>query len=382
MLFYLYFLPDIRGNPINCFNYNFIIDKVFNTISKNKTVIDKIMDKPLLSIIVPVYNVEDYIRPCLDSLINQTLKNIEIICVNDASPDNSLEILNEYAKKDSRVKVINLSQNKHQGGARNEGIKVSSAEWISFVDSDDFVDISMYELMYKKAIETCSDIVICDYYEYYSQNNIKAGLCLPDSVLSQPKPLRDRQMLFNTFSVWQAIYRKKILTDNHLYFPEQLFYEDNAFVYVVHFLAEKISKVNKPLYYYRCSNVSVTRSYNNYNLFDRLTTANILKNNLIRFGLYDANKEEVDFLYTQLYYINTIYACITHFSPLPYSEFKKLKRNFYATLPNFRQNKYYKSLPFKRRFLIYVAEHNLKIASSIIKISSCLKKFVKNMAIK
>lgn len=340
------------------------------------------MDKPLLSIIVPVYNVEDYIRPCLDSLINQTLKNIEIICVNDASPDNSLEILNEYAKKDSRVKVINLSQNKHQGGARNEGIKVSSAEWISFVDSDDFVDISMYELMYKKAIETCSDIVICDYYEYYSQNNIKAGLCLPDSVLSQPKPLRDRQMLFNTFSVWQAIYRKKILTDNHLYFPEHLFYEDNAFVYVVHFLAEKISKVSKSLYYYRCSNVSVTRSYNNYNLFDRLTTADILKNNLIRLGLYDANKEEIDFLYTQLYYINTIYACITLFSPLPYSEFKKLKGSFHATLPNFRQNKYYKSLPVKRRFLICVAEHNLKIASLIIKISSSLKKFVKNMAIK
>lgn len=97
--------------------------------------------KPLLSIIVPVYNAELYIRKCLDSLLGQTLQNIEIICINDASQDSSLEILREYEKQDKRVTIINLTKNLGPGGARNEGLKLSKASFVAFTDQDDWVDI-------------------------------------------------------------------------------------------------------------------------------------------------------------------------------------------------------------------------------------------------
>lgn len=112
---------------------------------------------PKVSVIIPVYNTEKYLRKCLDSVCNQTLSDIEIICVNDCSPDNSLEILNEYAQKDNRIKVINFEENKGVSIARNTGIDSATGEFIGFVDADDFVDLDFYEKLYNKATETGAD---------------------------------------------------------------------------------------------------------------------------------------------------------------------------------------------------------------------------------
>ena len=102
-----------------------------------------------VSIIVPVYNVEKYLRECLDSLVNQTLKEIEIICINDASPDNSLKILKEYKKKNpDLIQLIDLKKNLFQGGARNRGLDVAQGEYIAFVDSDDIPNLDFYLSMY------------------------------------------------------------------------------------------------------------------------------------------------------------------------------------------------------------------------------------------
>ena len=117
-----------------------------------------------VSVIVPVYNTEKYLRRCLDSLVNQTLREIEIIIVNDASPDNSIEIMREYERKyKNKVVVIDLKVNVKQGGARNEGINIAKGEYIGFVDSDDWVDKEMYKELYNKAKENNADIVDSDY---------------------------------------------------------------------------------------------------------------------------------------------------------------------------------------------------------------------------
>ena len=141
------------------------------------------MSAPLISVIIPVFNTEKYLKECLNSLINQTLINIEIICINDASTDNSLNILCEYAEKDKRIKVIDLKINKRQGGARNEGLKVAGGEYIGFVDSDDWIDIKMYQRLYKKIIEEKADICSCDYYEINSEtgyiNRVESELAHP-----------------------------------------------------------------------------------------------------------------------------------------------------------------------------------------------------------
>ena len=112
---------------------------------------------PKVSIIVPVYNVEKYLSKCLDSIVNQTLKDIEIICINDGSVDNSQSVLEAYAKKDTRIKVIN-QENLGLSCARNKGIDIAQGEYIGFVDSDDWIDLEFYEELYNNAINTQSDI--------------------------------------------------------------------------------------------------------------------------------------------------------------------------------------------------------------------------------
>jgi len=126
-------------------------------------------DQVNVSIIVPVYNVEKYLEKCLESIINQTLKNLEIICVNDGSTDNSLQILEDYAKKDQRIKIIN-KKNRGSGAAKNTGMKNASGEYIGFVDSDDWVDLAMFEKLYNRAKSQKSDMVMCPIYIYDNVN--------------------------------------------------------------------------------------------------------------------------------------------------------------------------------------------------------------------
>ena len=123
-----------------------------------------------VSVIIPVYNVEPYLEKCLDSLINQTLKDIEIICINDCSTDNSLNILEQFKNKDERIKLINLKENKGAAAARNEGLKIAKGEYLGFVDPDDYVDLNFYEELYKKAKQDDADIVKAKRktYEYFS----------------------------------------------------------------------------------------------------------------------------------------------------------------------------------------------------------------------
>jgi len=123
-------------------------------------------EQPKISVIVPVYNTEKYLAACLDSLVNQTLKEIEIICVDDGSTDSSLKILREYEAKDSRLKVI-TQENKYAGVPRNTGIDAAAGKYVYFADSDDYCDLSLLEKAYSKLAETHADIV---YFNHYRLN--------------------------------------------------------------------------------------------------------------------------------------------------------------------------------------------------------------------
>ena len=124
-----------------------------------------------VSVIIPVYNTEKFLRKCLDSVCNQTLQDIEIICINDCSTDGSLEILREYAGKDNRIKLIELFENGGAAKARNIGIDIAHGEYIGFVDSDDFVDLDFYEKLYNKAVETGADAVKGEMWELNDISN-------------------------------------------------------------------------------------------------------------------------------------------------------------------------------------------------------------------
>ena len=130
---------------------------------------------PKVSIVVPIYNVEKYLEQCIDSIINQTLKEIEIILVDDGSPDNCPQICDDYVKKDSRIKVVHKT-NGGLSSARNAGIEIATGDYIGFVDSDDYIELDMYEKMYNIAIENNVDFVMSDYYSVSNEGKVRATL--------------------------------------------------------------------------------------------------------------------------------------------------------------------------------------------------------------
>jgi len=223
---------------------------------------------PKISVIIPVYNVEKYLRQCLDSVVNQTLKDIEIICVNDGSTDNSQQILEEYAKKDKRIKLIN-QENQGQSVARNVGIKVSSGEFVSFIDSDDLLPTNdILEILYNKAVE--NNVKICggefsdfsnssyDYKQDYESTLFDGYLFERDGVIEY----KDFQF---DYGFARFIYNREFLRQNNIYFPSYTRYEDPPFLVKSMILAGKFYAVHKISYGYRMGHKEVKFSNKNIN---------------------------------------------------------------------------------------------------------------------
>lgn len=228
-----------------------------------------------ISVIVPIYNVEDYLVRCLDSLVSQTLKDIEIICINDGSTDNSLEILNAYAQRDNRIIVIN-KKNEGQGIARNIGLSKASGEYVSFIDPDDWILSEMYEEMYNQALNLSSEIVICDYIRYQSWNDKHWVPKLWKTAISSDKAMSiditageniDKNLVYKSLLVspcysWNRIYKTELLRANSIKFSEHRCYEDVLFIFKSHISAKSISYINKPFYIYYLNDKSTLHSLN------------------------------------------------------------------------------------------------------------------------
>lgn len=221
----------------------------------------------LVSAIIPVYNSEKYIKKCIDSLINQTLKNIEIILINDGSSDDSLRILRQYEKRDERIVVID-QKNNGPSSARNKGIDIAKGEYISFIDSDDWVDETMFEEMYNSAKENNSDVVICDMKLVNKNEEIYiTGLNYPIRNLSERvmKEIIFRELLSNSQfnSMANKIFRTSIIKENNIRLDKDIYYAEDWLFNVEFFRrSKKVSYINKDFYYYRRGHESSSSSYN------------------------------------------------------------------------------------------------------------------------
>ena len=201
---------------------------------------------PKVSVIIPVYNTEKFLRKCLDSVCNQTLQDIEIICINDCSTDGSSEILREYAGKDNRIKLIELFENGGAAKARNIGIDIAHGEYIGFVDSDDFVDLDFYEKLYKKAVETGADAVKGKLYLYDINTNkvyLEAWIDINDSVK------KNKANFYFTFTT--AIYKSSLIKEYNIRFLEGLIhFEDPYFTIMAAIHYNKLEVIDDAKYYY------------------------------------------------------------------------------------------------------------------------------------
>lgn len=202
-----------------------------------------------ISVIIPVYNVENYLKRCLDSIIGQTLKDIEIICINDGSTDSSLQILQEYAKNDSRIKIIN-QENKGLSVTRNNGIEIAQGEFIGFVDSDDYISDNFFEELYKSAIKNNADIAVSGIKRVSSRYNVDMLVFKTEKTAEN---FKDKIVLCNVpdyCHVWNKIYKAPLLKDTQIRFVPDRLYEDIPFTPQILFAAKKIVTVPETYYYY------------------------------------------------------------------------------------------------------------------------------------
>lgn len=208
-----------------------------------------------VSIIVPVYNVEKYLEKCLDSLINQTLKDIEIICVNDGSTDTSQEILEKYSKKDNRITIIN-QDNAGVSVARNSGIDIAKGEYIGFVDSDDWVDLNFYEKLYNSAIENDADIAVSSIIRWRKYNK-KYRVKYENKVYTTLQEKISACFIPKICYVWNKLYKSHIVQNEH--FTPNVYFEDIIWLPNIIKQANKIVTVDGTNYYYRVNNNSIVK---------------------------------------------------------------------------------------------------------------------------
>lgn len=227
---------------------------------------------PLISVIVPVYKVEKYLAECLDSICRQTYKNIEIICINDGSPDDCAEILQNYAACDSRITVI-TQQNQGLSAARNAGFAAATGEYITFVDSDDFISLIMIEELYKKAKQTNADIVVGDLEKFYQKGGKPEHINYwrrldNDGVVREekqmPRVFRAADIYNYTFTspcyACCKLYLRSFLQEHNISFVTGIIYEDIVYFTDIIIANPLMSFINKPFYKYRIQENSICRT--------------------------------------------------------------------------------------------------------------------------
>ncbi len=231
--------------------------------------------RPKVSVIVPVYNVERYIDRCLISLINQSLRDIEIILVDDGSPDSCPRKCDEYARRDSRIRVIH-KKNAGLGEARNSGLEIATGEYVAFVDSDDYVEKNMYECLYNIAINKKCDIVYSGFkkgtgkdsfiqisetsnFIKYENNDVKN--LIPDFIAAPP--YKKREYIYE-MSVWHSIYRSDIIFNNNIRFVTEREYASEDIIFQVDMLlnARSVAFIPDILYVYCFNSSSLTKTLN------------------------------------------------------------------------------------------------------------------------
>ncbi len=252
-----------------------------------------------VSVVIPVHNVEKYLRKTLDSVVNQTFKEMEIIIVDNNSTDNTLKIVKEYAQNDKRFKIYKNTQNLKQGIARNFGVQMARGQYIFFIDGDDYMELYAIEKLYNRIVEMDADIVLCTWNQFDDQtgkidrNHVYAKLKqIPEEYDNKTFNWRDIKysVFWQTSVPWDKMYKREFLIGKDVKFPGDIFFEDNVFVYDALFKAEKIAVLREDLIYYRCNRKNAVTNLRNHIFFDYLKIFNLIGDNLKKINLFDEMK--------------------------------------------------------------------------------------------
>ncbi len=303
-----------------------------------------------VSVIIPCYNAEKYIRRCLDSLIGQTIgvDNLEIITVNDASTDGTLDVLLEYESKypDSMI-VINCEENHKQGAARNLGLTYASADYVGYVDADDWCEPDMYRIMYQAACQYDCDIVQCNYVRDDGLGGLLADRNDASEVSAKYIVLDDKnrshQFAFGDVlrtEAWSKLCKKEMLIHNDIYFMEGVIYEDNFWNGLLCLYAEKILTIDLKLYHYFVNWESSTLRENTKKHFDLFTVCEHTWNEFMNRGILDMYEDAVKYYFIRIFYWQGLKMLSFRFQKPPYDAYLYMVHTMRTLIPDWRENYY------------------------------------------
>lgn len=299
-----------------------------------------------LSIIVPVYNMaaDHKLEYCLDSLVNQTVENYEIIAVDDCSTDDSMKILKEYESRfPDKFHAVHSEVNRHQGGAKNIGLKMARGEWIGFIDSDDWIRPDMYERLIERAESTGADLVGCDYC-LTEEHSMKVGQIVPNNKKSQSGILdkeKRASLILDGGSLVVKIFRRSMILEKELWFPEDIFYEDNALGNSYLVLARHFEYIEEPMYYYYQHGMSTVHTISPKRCEDRMEAGRLMLEEAKRHGYLEEFRPELEYSFTLLFYINTLFTYMAGVGRTKYGFVEALGKEMKETFPEFEKNPYY-----------------------------------------
>lgn len=305
-----------------------------------------------VSVIIPVYNTQDYLSDCVDSILNQTLEDIEIILINDGSTDNSSKIIGDYVKKYPGIVRDLTVINGGQGRARNFGIDMAAGEYLSFIDSDDYLETNALELMYSAAVESDADIVVCDMEKRFDDGRreyVKAAL--------QSDPLASAGSSSN------KIFRRSIVDD--IRFPVGLWYEDFAFSAKMLLKSRKTVFVEKPLYIYRCGQSS---TMNNNNAKKNLDIIAIMED-IHAFAKAEEKLDGFEFMLINHVLLDSIKRLQLQSAPEKKDVIKKLREYVKSYIPRLANCVSYQRESRNRRLIMALNYHGLEgLSIAILKL--------------
>ena len=316
---------------------------------------------PKVSVIVPIYNVEKYLEKCINSLLSQTLEDIQIILVNDGSKDNSGNIAREY-EKNNKDRVIYVE--KENGGlsdARNYGLKYANGDFIAFLDSDDYIEKNAYEEMYNKAIEENADYVECDFIWEFP-NKIRVDK-------QYPYKNKKEMLSFVRVVAWNKLIKRQLIIDNNLEFPKGLRYEDVEFTYKLIPFINKFAYVDKPFIHYVQREGSIANVQN-----ERTAEIFTVLDNVIEFykknNIYEEYRNELEYNYARYLLCSSLKRMCkikdkTIREKLLTESWERLNLNF----PNWKENVILKTVNIgKNKYMRTVNKSTYKIYSKILEI--------------
>ena len=316
---------------------------------------------PKVSVIVPIYNVEKYLEKCINSLLSQTLEDIQIILVNDGSKDNSGNIAREYEKNNKNRIIYVEKENGGLSDARNHGLKYATGDFIAFLDSDDYIEKNAYEEMYNKAIEENADYVECDFIWEFP-NKIRVDK-------QYPYKNKKEMLSFVRVVAWNKLIKRQLITDNNLEFPKGLRYEDVEFTYKLIPFINKFAYVDKPFIHYVQREGSIANVQN-----ERTAEIFTVLDNVIEFykknNIYEEYRDELEYNYARYLLCSSLKRMCkikdkTIREKLLTESWERLNLNF----PNWEENVILKTVNIgKNKYMRTVNKSTYKIYSKILEI--------------